>query len=127
MANDITGSDVRCPKCGMIMYPEVYKNKYYLICFCGNGKEDLMKAIEKEEKRLYKLISIKKCIISRIIPILCIVGFLFLVSKHYIVSSGIYLIVSFFGIVHAIIEKKIKKIIWIFLLFCKIYSKIGML
>lgn len=111
MKNDITGSDVRCPKCGMKMYQDFHKNKCYLICFCGNGKEDLMKAIEKEEKRLYKLISIKKCIISRIIPILCIVGFLFLVSKHYIVSSGIYLIVSFFGIVHAIIEKKIKEII----------------
>lgn len=111
MANDITGSDVRCPKCGMIMYPDFYKNKCYLICFCGNGKEDLSKAIEKEEKRLYKLIAIKKCIISRIIPILSIVGFLFLINKHYIISSVIYLIVTFFGIAHAIIEKKIKEII----------------
>lgn len=111
MANDITGSDVRCPKCGMIMYPEVYKNKYYLICFCGNGKENLKKTIEKEEKRLYKLIAIKKCIISRIIPILCIVGFFFFVSQHYIVSSGIYLIVSFFGIAYVILGKKIEEII----------------
>ena len=37
MKNDITGSDVRCPK-------------------CGNGKEDLMKAIEKEEKKIKEII-----------------------------------------------------------------------
>lgn len=56
MANDITGSDVRCPRCGMVMYPEIHKNKCYLICFCGYVKDNLIKAIEKEEKHMARTV-----------------------------------------------------------------------
>lgn len=81
MANDITGSDVRCPRCGMVMYPEIHKNKCYLICFCGYGKDNLIKAIEKEEKHMVRTVhkpiilkETKKCKKRlKVIDIICLI------------------------------------------------------
>lgn len=51
MANDITGSDTRCPKCKIgYTQPEILNGKIFFICCCGYGKDEYFKELEKQQK-----------------------------------------------------------------------------
>lgn len=52
MANDITGSDVRCPKCKLgRLQPELLNGKLLFICCCGYGKDKYFAELDKSKKR----------------------------------------------------------------------------
>lgn len=55
MANDITGSDVRCPKCKIgRLQPELLHGKLFFICCCGYGKDKYFAELDKnKKKRMY--------------------------------------------------------------------------
>lgn len=51
MANDITGSDVRCPKCKLgRLQPEFLNGKIFFICCCGYGKDKYFAEMDKSKK-----------------------------------------------------------------------------
>lgn len=56
MANDITGGNIRCPKCKIThLTPEIVNGRLYLYCPCGYGKEEYFKAKKKKKKIILKL------------------------------------------------------------------------
>lgn len=50
--NDITGADVRCPKCNITyLTPAFVNRKLFMYCCCGYGKKEYFKAVEKAKKQ----------------------------------------------------------------------------
>ena len=46
--NDITGADIKCPKCKKgRLQPKMVNRKCYMICACGFGKKEYCEAVEK--------------------------------------------------------------------------------
>lgn len=50
MANDITGSSIRCPKCKTgWLTPAIVNGKLYQYCACGYGKKEYLDEMKKYE------------------------------------------------------------------------------